>query len=207
MTERRRREEECHPSIWCQEVIMRLHPRSQQRVCVCVCVCVCVSQHVFPIWFHPVPQHWVHADLFPLSFFLSFFGSFFYCFFLSLAAKVHLSRSSSLSLSRSLSLSLTYSQCLSLFISPSFSLTPRVSHSSPLALLTPRSHFLPPSFHTSFTFISVTQHLDLMLVSVCVCVCLTPWCHHPNFSQLDATCMPSSLISLICCMSFCILHS
>lgn len=46
------------------------------------CVCVCVSQHVFPIWFHPVPQHWLHADLFFLFFLLLSFH-FIVFFFLS----------------------------------------------------------------------------------------------------------------------------
>lgn len=30
---------------------------------------VCVSQHVFPIWVHPLPQRRVRADLFPLFLF------------------------------------------------------------------------------------------------------------------------------------------
>lgn len=131
---------------------------------------VCVSQHVFPIWFHPVPQHWVHADLFPPSFF--FFHLSFYCFILSLAAK---------------------------YISPSLnpSLTPSLSL-SPFTLIS--------TFHPSSTFISVTQHLDLMLVSLWVCVRLTLWCHRPQLSRaryhIHAV-IPSSLSFVACHSASC----
>lgn len=41
------------------------------HACACVSAHACVSQHVFPIWFHPVPQHWLHADPVHSSFSLS----------------------------------------------------------------------------------------------------------------------------------------
>lgn len=141
---------------------------------------VCASQHVFPIWFHPVPQHWLNADLFSLIFLLSHVLLF--CSFFS-----------------SQSTSLPPLSLLSLSLSPAI---PHVISLSPLTLISyPRLPLL---------FISVTQHLDLMLFLrcgfvLCVCVCLTVWCHRSNFPQPDTTEMPSSPISLICCLSFCLL--
>lgn len=67
---------------------------------------VCASQHVFPIWFHPVPQHWLNADLFSLIFLLSHVLLF--CSFFSSQSNLSLLSlsPSSLSLSRRLSLTL-----------------------------------------------------------------------------------------------------
>lgn len=106
---------------------------------------VCASQHVFPIWFHPVPQHWLNADLFSLIFLLSHVLLF--CSFFS-----------------SQSTSLPPLSLLSLSLSPAI---PHVISLSPLTLISyPRLPLL---------FISVTQHLDLMLFLRCgfvLCVCV-----------------------------------
>ena len=107
MTERGMREEECHPSIsisiWCQEVIIRLHPRSLERagVCVCVCVCVCTCACVFHSMCFPSGSTQSLNTEFILTSFprLPFFSSFVHPFILSffLLQPKYIQRSLSLS--------------------------------------------------------------------------------------------------------------
>lgn len=137
---------------------------------------VCASQHVFPIWFHPVPQHWLNADLFSLIFLLSHVLLF--CSFFS-----------------SQSTSLPPLSLLSLSLSPAI---PHVISLSPLTLISyPRLPLL---------FISVTQHLDLMLFLRCgfvLCVCV--WqCDviAPTFpSQIPQRCRHLPSLSFAACHS------